>query len=84
MGIEPYLPVLTALFTLVNTLVLAWNHRQVRSLRAKVNGMYMQTLADAEQRGRLDAETRGAAAIVEPGARSARARSERPPAPRPE
>jgi hypothetical protein len=76
-NIEPYLPAITALFTLINTLVLAWNHRQVRKLRSKVNGMYLQTLADAEQRGRENAMLREAVRPVEPAARSAQSHTER-------
>lgn len=69
MNIEPYLPALTALFTLLNTLVLVWNHRKVRHLSEKVNGMYLQTLADAESRGRQLGKL---AATVAPGAAAAR------------
>jgi hypothetical protein len=76
-NIEPYLPAITALFTLINTLVLAWNHRQVRKLRSKVNGMYLQTLADAEQRGRENAMLREAVRPVEPAATSVQSHTER-------
>jgi hypothetical protein len=75
-NIEPYLPAITALFTLVNTLVLAWNHRQVRKLRSRVNGMYLQTLADAEFRGRAQAKGRPEVLLDVPDATSARARNE--------
>jgi hypothetical protein len=59
----------TAALTLANTLILVWNHRRMRRVSQKVNGMYLQTLADAELRGRLQG---AAAAEVAPAAIAAK------------
>lgn len=45
-------PAITALLTLVNTAILVLQHRRLGGVKEKVNGMYLQTLADAEMRGR--------------------------------
>jgi hypothetical protein len=60
-------PVLTALFTLANTALLVFSARHTREIHRKVNGLYMQTLADAEERGRVSALTSGASALKPTG-----------------
>lgn len=56
MPIEPYLPAVTALLTLANTIVLFFMTHQNRSIRRHVNGMQLQLLAEAERRGRREAD----------------------------
>lgn len=56
MQIEPYLPAITALLTLANTIVLFFMTHQTRSIRRHVNGMQLQLLAEAERRGRREAD----------------------------
>lgn len=52
MNLEPYLPFLTALVTLINTYMLVHNSRRLGQMKERVNGMYLQSLAEAERRGR--------------------------------
>lgn len=59
MPIEPYLPAVTALLTLANTIVLFFMTHQTRSIRRHVNGMQLQLLADAEERGRRRGQHQG-------------------------
>jgi hypothetical protein len=53
--LAPYVPAITAFFTLANTIILVWNHRKVSGVKQQVNGMKWQLLADAENRGRQQA-----------------------------
>lgn len=62
MNFEPYVPFLTALATLLNTCLLIWNGRRVHRLGRRVNGMYLQTLHEAEMRG----SRRTLAALADP------------------
>jgi hypothetical protein len=63
---EPYLPALTALLTLLNTCLVFWNGRRMHQMHRKVNGMYLQSLAAAEERGRAQALTGGVVAMSVP------------------
>lgn len=66
-NLEPYVPLLTALFTFANTALLVWNQVRLQHLKKRVNGMYLQSLADAEERGRGQALTGGVVARSVPG-----------------
>lgn len=66
MSLEPYVPLLTALFTFANTALLVWSQLRLEHLKNRVNGMYLQTLADAEHRGRVQAASGGLAAMSAP------------------
>jgi hypothetical protein len=65
-NVEPYLPAVTALLTLLNTCLVFWNGRRMHQMHRRVNGMYLQTLADAEARGREQALTGGVVAMSVP------------------
>jgi len=65
-NLEPYVPVIAAAFTLANTVLLVWNQIRVEHLRKRVNGMYLQSLASAEDRGRAQALTGGVVAMSVP------------------
>jgi hypothetical protein len=45
-------PVVTAALTLANTIVLWWMRREVHHTRRQVNGLLLQQVYEAEQRGR--------------------------------
>lgn len=57
-------PLLTALFTLVNTIVLAWQARRIHQVRKATNGMQLQLLAEAEARGRRSGRASSRAEIL--------------------
>lgn len=49
---EAYLPLLTAVFSLANTVVLLVINRRTGKLHDRVNGLVMQQMLEAEERGR--------------------------------
>jgi hypothetical protein len=49
---EAWLPAVTAGLTLANTIVLFFLNRRARRTAKKMNGMYLQTIQEAENRGR--------------------------------
>lgn len=63
MNLEPYVPLLTAIFTFANTALLVWAQMRFERLKEHVNGMRLQALADAEARGRSQALTGGIVAM---------------------
>jgi hypothetical protein len=65
-NLEPYVPLLTALFTFANTALLVWSQMRIRRLKEHVNGMRLQALADAEERGRAQALSGGVVAMSVP------------------
>ncbi len=52
MNVEVYLPAVTAALTLCNTIVLWWVSQRTAEIRRHVNGMKLQLVQDAEERGR--------------------------------
>jgi hypothetical protein len=48
----PYLPLATAVFTFGNTLMLLWLRRSQSKVHKRIDGLYMQNVYEAEERGR--------------------------------
>lgn len=55
MSVEPYIPLATALLTLLNTVLMILNRRKLHRVEKRTNGMQLQLLAEAERRGRREA-----------------------------
>lgn len=68
------MPLLTAIFTFANTALLVWSQVRLQHLKDHVNGMRLQALADAEERGRGQALSGGVVATSARGGIERRAR----------
>lgn len=55
---------LTAAFTLANTIILAWQGRRIHQVSKATNGMQLQLLAEAEARGRRSGRASSRAEIL--------------------